>query len=60
MSNASSTWSLSGLLRDFRYFLLIAAMFWLIGLCWIPLWILKLCFGDRAQRTFIRFFLIFD
>jgi len=60
MSNPASTWSLYGLLRDFRYFVLIAAMFWLIALCWIPLGILKLVFGDRVPRTFIRFFLLFD
>jgi hypothetical protein len=60
MSKPPSTWNLAGLLRDFRYFVLIAAMFWLIALCWIPLWILRLCFGERAPRAFIRFFILFD
>jgi hypothetical protein len=60
MSDPRSTWSLPGLLRDFRYFVLIAAMFWLIALLWIPLWLLRLCLGERVHRAFSRIFLIFD
>lgn len=50
----------SKLLMDFKYSSMIILLVYMIVLCWIPLKILGLFFGDACTRGFCNLFKKFD